>query len=400
MTVSLPATLPATPAATKVGSAAGKAAGAAHGKPETAGADHQDVSDMFAALVAAVTQQMQPVAAQPSGEAVAGTPEGTVAGGELLAVLATTGDATAAPAVPTVPVAPATAIATDGETAIPVPVAAAVVEATVTPTAPTVETTSEDGVDVPVAPPATGAETGTEDGQDAASDQDGAAHVAVKRPAWAGSDARDVRPTPASGTTPATPAQPVQGSGPATPAVAATPAAKPDTETRPVNGLGVTAPPTPATPAAKVDAPAAVAAPPAPPADPHLQIARVVRPLRLGDDGAYELALDLTPAELGRVRIDVELRGSTINLHLRADNPATRELLQASLAQLRSELEAAGLQAGSLDIGGRGDSDRPTHDSDHVPTSTAMSDDPVVADPRNRGTTTVTDTSDGVNVLA
>lgn len=80
----------------------------------------------------------------------------------------------------------------------------------------------------------------------------------------------------------------------------------------------------------------------------------MVRPLRLGSDGAYELTLDLTPAELGRVRIDVELRGATINLTLRADNPAAREALNASLNQLRSELESAGLDAGQLDVGGQG----------------------------------------------
>lgn len=378
MTVSLPTSLPATPAAPKAGGSAAKTAGPTPATAPADGADHTEVSDMFAALVAALTQQMQPAAA-PRNTAGEQTTAASDAAAAAVPAAATGGEVVALPSA----VGVTADLATELSSGVPgdTPDAAAV---------------DADGELLAVPTPGTGEQAMA----DAADEAEALDAAATKRPAAPGSEARATRPTVPSAT-PATPAQPGPPGAAAVPATPATPPPPVDTVTpdgRQLAGVGGPAP-APVT-AAPVDGPATVAAPPAPAPDPHVQIARIVRPLRLGDDGAYELALDLTPAELGRVRIDVELRGSTINLHLRADNPATRELLQASLEQLRTELEAAGLQSGSLDVGARGSSDRPSSDADDSSAVLSPGDDSVVADPRDRAPSAVTDTSDGVNVLA
>jgi flagellar hook-length control protein FliK len=391
MTVSLPVTLPAPAVAGKAGSAApGKGVASApglNGKGSNSRTEANEVAGMFAALVAALTQQMQPVQDAP-------TPQ---TGGEQTADLPT-GEPIVAPFAGVkaegLAGAPAADLTVDG---VDTP------EPTLEAPAPSADGAAEvaDGeVEVVDAAVEAADETVIEtDGAETTTDvEEPAVGRPADRPGTARATGRDERPTPPSGTIPATPAQPAHGTGPATPAVPASPAAKADSDVRPVAGLA-TAPagPAPATPTETVAAPPP---PPAPAADPHLQIARVVRPLRLGSDGAYELALDLTPAELGRVRIDVELRGATIHLSLRADNPATRELLHASLDQLRAELESAGLQAGNLDIGGQGlgGQDSPGDDTTQPsPVSTLLDEEPAAA----ASATTMTSVTDtGVDVLA
>lgn len=105
---------------------------------------------------------------------------------------------------------------------------------------------------------------------------------------------------------------------------------------------------------------------PAAPAVPE-QLVSLVSPLRRSPDGTHRMSLQLRPEELGEVTVDVRVLGTQISLHLRADVSATTDLLRASLADLRLELEAAGFDAGSLDVGadGReaphGDDDRRAH---------------------------------------
>lgn len=383
MTMSLPVTLP-TPATTgKAGSSApGKGIATAPGQHKDASPDATGVADMFAALVAALTAQMQPVATEtPTGTA------GVAAEGAPVVL-------TPPVAGPVVGTADAIAVVPDGTDAVPVAAVAAVAdEAVPQPAAPVL---TGDAV-APAAPPASA--TGQVAGESAETPDTpttSATPVAVDADADA----------PATPATPATPAQPHAAAradaGPAAVPAPGVPTAAEAAGGPDVDRGTVAVPATPATPATSAGertGAAAPARPAAPAADPHVQVARVVRPLRLGNDGAYELALDLTPAELGRVRIDVELRGATISLSLRADNPATRELLQSSLDQLRSELEAAGLQAGDLDVGGRGASDRSAGEQQgaagdfDVPVETV---DTAPTEP----TITAEDTASGVNVLA
>lgn len=105
-----------------------------------------------------------------------------------------------------------------------------------------------------------------------------------------------------------------------------------------------------ATPAATVDAAKPVAAAAAPPPVPE-QLVTLVSPLRKSPDGTHRMSLQLRPEELGGVTVDVRVLGNQISLHLRADVPGTTDLLRASLADLRADLEAAGFDAGSLDVG-------------------------------------------------
>ena len=381
MTVSLPATLPTVAQAPgKSGTAPAKGLATAPGQHKAAAPGTEEaagVADMFAALVAALTAQMQPVA------------DGSVAV-----------DATAGEAAVATPVAvPGEALPILGE--VPADVAldptavidgADVVEAA-QPATPAVP--AEDGGPAqPATPAVPGAKTNEVPGG-----EKGATPASPATPAVPGEEGEQ-----AQRATPATPAVPVHGAdrqapAAATPVVDIAPSAE-KAGAADVNPLAA-APSSPAT-AATERAAAVAPAPRAAAPDPHVQVARVVRPLSLGDDGAYELALDLTPAELGRVRIDVELRGSTIHLSLRADNAATRELLSSSLQQLRNELEAAGLNAGHLDVGQQGANSRGGADArqQHTPTSSADAAADVPAD--TAATTTTEDAAgdNGLNVLA
>lgn len=83
----------------------------------------------------------------------------------------------------------------------------------------------------------------------------------------------------------------------------------------------------------------------------HVQLVDAVAPLRHRGDGSYDLTLELHPAELGAVRVRAVFENGTIQLHLQADHPATRDLLQGSLAGLRTALDEAGLHTGQVSVG-------------------------------------------------
>ena len=390
MTMSVPVALPAQATAGKAGSSA-PTKGVASAPGQTAnrpGADEAaGVADMFAALVAALTAQMQPaVQATPVDTTAVAT--GDVVEGAVANLFAIVNEAAVAPhgvattATPEVAVG-AAAAAEEGVPAI----AGEVTDLDVTDAATT-------------AVPADAATTG-------GNDADGEQRATPATPATPGPPTdpgtRAERATPA---TPAAPAQPQLSPQGAALANAATPPA-PATKPADVDANVAAIAATPATPAAASTGRAAEVAAthrPAPAADPHVQVARIVRPLRLGDDGTYELALDLTPAELGRVRIDVEMRGGTISLSLRADNPATRQLLQTSLDQLRSELEAAGLHAGHLDVNSSGADSRGAaarHQAESTLLRTAeapVADTPAPSEPTTASESPAGDT--GVDVLA
>ena len=95
------------------------------------------------------------------------------------------------------------------------------------------------------------------------------------------------------------------------------------------------------------DAPAAT--PVAPPAVPE-QIVSAVVPLHGRGDGRHEVTLELRPEELGTIRVEVSVEHQTVHLTLHAAEPATGRLLSAALADLRSALADAGLQAGHVAV--------------------------------------------------
>ena len=103
-----------------------------------------------------------------------------------------------------------------------------------------------------------------------------------------------------------------------------------------------------------------VAPPPPPPATPVEQVVRAVAPLRQLADGTHSILLELRPADLGVVRVELSLAGGVVHLGLQADTEGTSQLLRAALPELRAQLDNAGLVAGRLDVddgsaGQRGD---------------------------------------------
>ncbi|MCL6550662.1 MAG: flagellar hook-length control protein FliK, partial [Acidothermus cellulolyticus] len=85
---------------------------------------------------------------------------------------------------------------------------------------------------------------------------------------------------------------------------------------------------------------------------PQLNLVAVLAGLRHASDGGYRLSLQLQPAELGMVGVDVEIRGGTATIHFRPEKADAADALRTSLAQLRSELTAQGLQIGEITVGG------------------------------------------------
>jgi flagellar hook-length control protein FliK len=106
--------------------------------------------------------------------------------------------------------------------------------------------------------------------------------------------------------------------------------------------------------------------PPAPPA-PHAQLASMVGDLRHEPDGTYRLTLHLHPGDLGPVHVEVELRGAEIALRVVTQNESARQALQGSVSELRSELEAGGLTATSVDISGHESQPHLDRRPDHFP---------------------------------
>jgi flagellar hook-length control protein FliK len=78
---------------------------------------------------------------------------------------------------------------------------------------------------------------------------------------------------------------------------------------------------------------------------------RLVAAARGGEPGAVQrLSLHLHPADLGVVQVVATMDDGTVTLQLMAGNPATREAIRASLASLRTDLAAAGLDGTRLDV--------------------------------------------------
>jgi hypothetical protein len=131
------------------------------------------------------------------------------------------------------------------------------------------------------------------------------------------------------------------------------PAAAPTEE--PTDRTAATDPVATAPAAPSVSTPVATPAPraeaPAPAPRVHTPIVTAVIPLVQRGDGSYHVAVRLHPEELGAVDIDVELRGGEINLRLRTETVAGRDAIRLALPMLRSELEAAGVQTGTFDLG-------------------------------------------------
>lgn len=76
---------------------------------------------------------------------------------------------------------------------------------------------------------------------------------------------------------------------------------------------------------------------------------------RLGVDGTHRLTVDISPDELGPVRVTVALHRGEVSLLLAGSSEVSREALRQALPELRKLLDDAGLRTGSFDV--RPDSD-------------------------------------------
>jgi hypothetical protein len=122
-------------------------------------------------------------------------------------------------------------------------------------------------------------------------------------------------------------------------------------------------------PAAPV-APTAVAAPQSVKA-PQVaeQVVSKIGPLVEHGDGTYELTLELQPAELGRVRVEVLVDHGRVSVNVQAQHATTGDVIREALPDLRAALEAAGLSAGDVLVGSGPAQDDPrpgTGDQDDV----------------------------------
>lgn len=74
--------------------------------------------------------------------------------------------------------------------------------------------------------------------------------------------------------------------------------------------------------------------------------------------GRQRTEINLNPAELGRVKVRMELENGVMRVILRAEHAATHDLLGRSLDQLRRDLMAQGVQLGHLEVRQQVDDER------------------------------------------
>lgn len=78
------------------------------------------------------------------------------------------------------------------------------------------------------------------------------------------------------------------------------------------------------------------------------QITDTLRPSADGAVRSAEIALD--PAELGRVRVRVEMEGGNARVMLAAEHAHVRELMAAGVERLRQDLLAQGVQNVDVEV--------------------------------------------------
>ncbi len=64
--------------------------------------------------------------------------------------------------------------------------------------------------------------------------------------------------------------------------------------------------------------------------------------------GLKKATITLTPPELGKMKIDIEMKDNIVKAVLKAENPLVKETLEANIATLKSSLEAQGLSVDEI----------------------------------------------------
>jgi flagellar hook-length control protein FliK len=303
------------------------------GRPEGDAAAADEAPTDFAALLAQVTGAVTPVEATPAGATAA--PAGI--GGT---------STTATPPAPTPPEADVPAAAPiDGGTG---PATDPGTDPATTPPIGELDTAAEPGEPGPPTLPAD-APHGLRRRLDApgAEHRSSAAPIVPPRHARrAADDAPADEPSappvtdgppsaePAEPAAPATPALPQDDAPaePATPADPALPAVAAEGRLHRPEAPGATSPAAPAPPTGPV----------------HEQVAVRLRDLQLDHGAEQSLTIDLHPAELGAVTVDLRMSEGTVHVTVRAEEPAAARLLEHHLDDLGTALDAGGLEVGEL----------------------------------------------------
>jgi flagellar hook-length control protein FliK len=85
----------------------------------------------------------------------------------------------------------------------------------------------------------------------------------------------------------------------------------------------------------------------------HQQLSGAVRSLGLTarGDGTHRILLDLHPADLGQVSIEVSVHRGTLNIAINGATEAVRDTIRTELPQLHAELADAGLGGAGVSLG-------------------------------------------------
>ena len=93
--------------------------------------------------------------------------------------------------------------------------------------------------------------------------------------------------------------------------------------------------------------------------------------------GSWRVEMDLHPASMGRIEVQLEMRNGELEANFLSSNPATRELLQESMPRLREMFEQFGTNSAYLGLGSgnRGQSDGNSASSNDDPDAQGSGDD-------------------------
>ena len=93
--------------------------------------------------------------------------------------------------------------------------------------------------------------------------------------------------------------------------------------------------------------------------------------------GSWRVEMDLHPASMGRIEVQLEMRNGELEANFLSSNPATRELLQESMPRLREMFEQFGTNSAYLGLGSgnRGQSDGNSASSNGDPDAQGSGDD-------------------------
>jgi flagellar hook-length control protein FliK len=86
------------------------------------------------------------------------------------------------------------------------------------------------------------------------------------------------------------------------------------------------------------------------PAPIHQQVAAPLLQLRARGDGVHRLLLELHPADLGQVNVEVRLHSGEMKISLTSGSEAAREAIRSALPQLRTDLASVGLAATDISV--------------------------------------------------